>query len=282
MAESPAQLSAAEQLAHCTVRIETDIGTGTGFFYRMAPDEKGDVHVPVIVTNKHVVDGSRTGRFLISRAKPDGLPNLSHHETFVFENFPSHWLPHPDKDIDLCAMPIAPILIRARDAGVSLFYRSLESKLIPTPLEMEELSGVEEITMIGYPNGLWDRAHNLPIFRRGITATNPRVDWNGKPEFLIDAACFPGSSGSPVFLFNQGGYFSKRGMNIGGVRLKLLGILYAGPQYTVTGEIQIVTVPTADMPVALSTIPNNLGIVVRATELAELEAAIVARLEKSA
>jgi hypothetical protein len=88
---------------------------------------------------------------------------------------------------------------------------------------------------------------------------------------LIDAACFPGSSGSPVFLFNLGGYAAKAGGMIIGSRLKLLGILYAGPQHTVEGEIRIVKVPTLDRPVAVSTIPNNLGIVVKARKLDAFE-----------
>jgi hypothetical protein len=279
MGEAPRELSAAEQLAHSTVRIETDTGTGTGFFYRMAVEENGQ-HIPVIVTNKHVIAGSSKGQFLISRADPQGLPDLTRHETYVFENFPSHWFPHPVDGIDLCAMPIAPILVGAQKAGVSLFFRALDSTFIPTRDELHELSPVEDITMIGYPNGLWDRVHNMPIFRRGITATHPRLDWNGKPEFLIDAACFPGSSGSPVFLYNQGGYFSKGGLMLGAGRLKILGVLYAGPQHTVTGEIQIVTVPTVDKPVAFSTIPNNLGMVVRATALNELESALVEQVKE--
>lgn len=272
-------LSVGEQLAHCTVRIETDLGTGTGFFYRMALDQ-GGVHIPVIITNKHVIHGSSKGRFLISRAGANGLPDLTRHESYIFENFSSNWFPDPVDGIDLCAMPIAPILIEAQKRGLTLFYKSLDSSLIPSPKELDELNAIEDITMIGYPNGLWDEVHNMPIFRRGITATHPRLDWNGKPEFLIDAACFPGSSGSPVFLFNQGGYFSRAGLTLGGVRLKLLGVLYAGPQHTVTGEIQIVTVPIVDKPVAFSTIPNNLGMVIRATALRELESGLTARLQQ--
>jgi hypothetical protein len=40
-------------------------------------------------------------------------------------------------------------------------------------------------------------------------------------------------------------------MNLGGMRLKLLGILYAGPQHTATGEIEIVNVPVKQQPVAI-------------------------------
>jgi hypothetical protein len=121
--------------------------------------------------------------------------------------------------------------------------------------------------MVGYPNGIWDSAHNMPIFRKGTTATHPNLDWNNRPEFLIDAACFPGSSGSPVFLLNEGGYMSRNGPIFGKSRLKLLGVLYAGPQHTVEGDIKIVAVPTQNKPIAVASIPNNLGMIIKSREL---------------
>jgi hypothetical protein len=33
---------------------------------------------------------------------------------------------------------------------------------------------------------------------------SPALDDEGKPEFVIDAACFPGSSGSPIMVANGG------------------------------------------------------------------------------
>lgn len=268
-------LSPSEQLAHSTVRIECQLangltGTGTGFFYRFAENE--GIHVPAIVTNKHVVAGAQKGQFLMTLSDVSGNPLQQTHHAFLFDNFEQMWIPHPDKDIDLCAMPIAPIIEAAKKESKQLFYISLDKSLIPSKAEYDDMVLMEEITMVGYPNGIWDQVNNMPIFRRGITATHPNLDWNGKSEFLIDAACFPGSSGSPVFLYNQVGYATKSGgMTIGPGRLKLLGILYAGPQYTVSGEIKIVTIPTQNIPVAISSIPNNLGIVIKATKLEDFE-----------
>ncbi len=269
------KLSPSEQLAHSTVRIECQLangqtGTGTGFFFRFA--ESNGIHVPAIVTNKHVVSGARKGQFLMTLADDNGDPLQQIHHAFLFDNFEQMWMPHPDKSIDLCAMPIAPILEAANKEFKRLFYISLDKSLIPTKVEYEDMILMEEITMVGYPNGIWDQVNNMPVFRRGITATHPNLDWNGKSEFLIDAACFPGSSGSPVFLYNQAGYATKSGgMTIGPSRLKLLGILYAGPQHTVSGEVKIVAVPTQNVPVAFTSIPNNLGIVIKAINLEAFE-----------
>jgi hypothetical protein len=100
---------------------------------------------------------------------------------------------------------------------------------------------------------------------------HPAIDYEGRKEFVIDAACFPGSSGSPVFLFNTGGYASRQGSLTVGTRVILLGVLYAGPQHSVTGELQIVTVPTKHEVVPFSRIPNNLGIVIKSSQLLALD-----------
>ncbi len=130
---------------------------------------------------------------------------------------------------------------------------------------------MEEIVMIGYPNGIWDRTHNLPIIRKGITATHARLPLNGKSEFLIDAGCFPGSSGSPVFLANIGSFLRPDGSMSIGTRIALLGTLYAGPQHTTTGDVVVVEVPTDTKALAIGAIPNNLGYVISSSRLSELE-----------
>lgn len=70
----PHQLSISERLAHSTVRIETTTaegsGSGTGFFYHFV--DKGDAHVPAIVTNKHVVNGAIRGQFVLTEKDSSG------------------------------------------------------------------------------------------------------------------------------------------------------------------------------------------------------------------
>ena len=260
------ELTPVEQLSHSTVRIETDYpdggrGTGSGFFYRFAVN--GDQHVPAIVTNRHVIDGASKGRFLMTIQDSDGMPDYGRHETFEFDSFDSRWIRHPDPNVDLAVMPIAPLLHHAESRGIKFFYVEFDDSLLPTPKDIDDFVGIESITMVGYPNGLWDRTNNLPIFRRGVLASAYDKDWNGKKEFLIDAACFPGSSGSPVLVFDAGSSLTRQAI-VMGTRIKLLGVLYAGPQHTVSGDVRVVTIPVQQKAVSIAGIPNNLGIVLKA------------------
>jgi hypothetical protein len=267
-------LSPVEQLAHSTVRIECDLScgqgsTGTGFFYTL--NRNGGKGVPVIVTNKHVIADANKGRFLLTLQDKNGGPAVGSYRAFELDSFAQRWVPHPDATIDLCVMPIAPLFQDATHTNTKFFFASLEKTLLLSTSDIEDMVGLESITMVGYPNGLWDRSNNLPIFRKGVIATDYKRDWNGKKEFLIDAACFPGSSGSPVMLFDTNGYTTKKTTFIGASRIKLLGVLYAGPQYTVEGHVKIVMVPTQQKAISVAGIPINLGVIIKAEQLLAFE-----------
>jgi hypothetical protein len=271
----PDRRSPSELLVYSTVRIECDYkggeqGTGTGFFFAFARREQ--IFVPAIVTNKHVVDGAVRGTFHIHLRDASGFPSIQQSDRFVIDSFQSFWIPHPDPTVDLCVMPITGLIEKAKRNGRGLGFIPLEMTLVPTDQEFTQLTPLEEVLMIGYPNGIWDSRNNMPILRRGVTATHPGVEYEGRREFMIDAACFPGSSGSPVILYNTGGYYVPNGsFAIAGTRIQLLGILYAGPQHTVNGELHVVAVPTRQEIQAISRIPNNLGVVIRSSRLRDFD-----------
>ena len=89
-------MSPAEQLAHSTVRIECDladggVGTGTGFFYALV--RESDQHIPVIITNKHVVTGATKGRFILTlRDQAEGSA-IGSHDAFQLDAFDQRWTP---------------------------------------------------------------------------------------------------------------------------------------------------------------------------------------------
>lgn len=268
-------LSTSEKLMHSTIRIEildnydNLVSTGTGFFFSFEFNE--NQRVLTLVTNKHVVENSNRGKLVFTIASSNYKPQYGKKFSYSIDNFENNFIPHPDPNVDLCIMPIQPILDDAKSKyNNDFFFVSLDETVIPSPKQIKELSVLEDIIMIGYPNGLWDEVNNLPIIRRGVTAVHPKFNYNNKTDIVIDAACFPGSSGSPVCIFNQGSYTTGNAVNIGN-RFFLLGILYAGPQHTAIGEIRTVTIPTAITPIAQTNIMINIGYAVKSRRLLDFK-----------
>src|SRR5438128_4978804 len=157
---NPQTLSIAEQLAYCTVRLECDLSGGdvstrTGFFFNFAED--GGTSVPAIVTNRHVVKGATVGRFQLTVRDMEGGPTIGATVGVALNNFESRWVSQSSPSVDLCAMPIAPLLQEAESKGKAVFYRNFTTGQIATDVELQDLDQLEDITMIGYPNGLWDQ-----------------------------------------------------------------------------------------------------------------------------
>jgi len=262
-----------DQLMKSVVRIEAKlnsggIATGSGFAYRFAQQEDG-MHVPTIVTNKHVIEGAVAVSLPISVADNNG--NVTGEFEVISYPINNNVIYHPDPEVDLCAILAAPIHQYFQQKKTHPALVHIDKKIIATEATFSELLPLEEVTMIGYPNGIWDSTNNGSIARRGIIATIPENDYLGKKQFVVDMACFPGSSGSPVYLANFGSYADRNGNLNMGTRIKLLGILYAGPQHTASGEIVLAPVPTQNKPMSFTSMPNNLGYVIKATELNSIE-----------
>lgn len=260
-----------EQLTYNTIRIETDKAVGTGFFFNFKVEKDSTKYIPVIITNKHVVNGA-TRIFLYFRKSINGIPENGNAIIYEIPNSPRTVIQHPSPNTDLVVIPIGQILQQIQKDNILVYTIAFSENEIPTnEFQKNEFKTFEEIFMIGYPNGLWDKTNNMPIVRKGITATPSYLDYNGKNEFLIDIAAFGCSSGSPIFQYNDSGYIDKRGTaKFGSSRLFLLGILYAGPLYTVNGEV-IKTIPGTSIEKVKSEVPMNLGYVIKSSEILEFK-----------
>lgn len=267
-------LTISEKITYSTVLVrcryaDGSIGSGTGLIINLCQNKEVGTMVPVLITNNHVVEDSIEIDFEFCKADADGNPIDT--EPISVKCDESMWIRHPDANVDLRCLFLGNILRKLYEDKIQVFYIPLETTLIPDKKQLESLSAIEDVVMVGYPIGLSDQYNHKPIVRRGITASHPRKDYQGKKETLLDMACFPGSSGSPVFILNEGHFTTPKGICIGN-RIYLLGILYAGPQYSVRGVLQFSNLPNT--PVSVINIPVNLGVIIKAERILEFEEVI--------
>lgn len=272
--------SYASQLLYATVMLVAtlpngDISTGSAFFYRFTVDTN---KLLVVVTNKHVVSGAATVKFRLHEASLNQETGKTGPGKDSFDVVvPKEWfIDHPG-DVDLCAIPVALLRQQASKQNKEIFVTFLSDDLIAGDDKLGELSALEDVVMAGYPIGLIDIANNFPIIRKGITASHPLIDFNNKPWGVVDIASFPGSSGSPILVMNQGGYSRPDGLVIGS-RTLFLGVLFGGPQYTADGTLEIKEIPTGKTLEVTTSVPMHLGYYVKAKELKVLQANVVKAL----
>lgn len=258
--------SITEKLMLSTVLIKTEEGSGTGFFYHF--HYENNMYVPVIITNKHVVNYKTREKVLFAvHLKEKDTENVVSGTIDV--GLDVEWFQHSNKDLCFC---FANVLIdNLKKEGKNIFYVPIDDSLIYNEEKLMELSAVEDILMVGYPIGLSDTINHYPIFRRGITASHPAIDFNEQGIGLIDMACFPGSSGSPIFIVNEGSYNDKNGNVYIANRVVFLGVLFSGPVYNAQGKIDIIEIPTAQTITANTPVMVNLWYYVKASELLEFK-----------
>jgi len=258
-------------LLKSTARIEVTKAdgphAGTGFFFFLKhPD--GEQSVPLLITCKHLLAGAQSGGIFLSIKSADEKKEDIQVRRVAFEDTQSAWVPHPQQDVDLVAMPLAPLFRKLQETKEMVDLTPLAPALLPDEETLRDISLFSEVKIVGYPIGIWDQKTNLPLFRRGMFASDPLQDFQGKPVFLIDAAILPGSSGSPVLIADEGSYASKGGLSFGR-RVFFVGVVFATPLMQAKGQIEFRPLPTAFDAVSLTPVPTNLGVVLKASLLAD-------------
>ncbi|UXN07522.1 trypsin-like peptidase domain-containing protein [Bartonella sp. HY761] len=265
-------------LIETTVRLnvlETDgsRSCGTGFFYHKLL--KNNYVSIFLVTNKHVLENAQNVNISMFTSKKDGNGydvadydnlqeiNISGEQLAIFSD------KHISDDVDIQIIFMNVILSPYANNGINnLYFKALDSNLIPNLKQLEKLFSFESIVFVGYPNGQWDEVNHLPIIRTGTSASVLSKDFNGKPHFLIDASVFPGSSGSPVFIANANSYVSRDGLVVGS-RLLFLGVIAKVYQRVDAGDIIVVPAPTSVVHKAIINQMIDLGIVMKAHTVEE-------------
>ncbi len=165
------------------------LGSATGFFFHYDARR-------FLVTNRHVIINEQENFYpdqVVLRVHTSRTSMIENREIEVplydTERRPV-WLEHATRGIDLAAIEIGR-LVRDSDA---IEYWSPDL-FAPNNLM---LGPGADCLVVGYPMGLYDTMHNLPIIRSGTLATQFGAKFEGDPVFLVDANLHHGTSGSPV------------------------------------------------------------------------------------
>lgn len=186
-----------------------------------------------LVTNWHVLSGRspQTGQPQHPKGAIPDQVRIAHHstklgtwklidETLLDSSQEPLWIEHPNgNEVDVAALPLTHL-----DKEILLY--DFDLSLADTDLVPQVAMPV---SIIGFPLG-FSSAGAFPIWKTGHIASDPELDYQGIPAFLIDATTRLGMSGSPVVVRLFGGYATRSGtlvMASGSQRTRFLG-LYSG------------------------------------------------------
>lgn len=179
------------------------IGTATGFVVEHESKQ-------FLVTNRHVVRGIEKvpppDTLLVMQNRAGQLGNWLQAPEMLYDDqgFPL-WLEHPEHpEWDVVALPLM------TTEGLVFYPHD------PWEKSLMVVSVTDPLSIVGYPFGVTGGGF-LGVFTRGFIATEPLLDWNNLPVFLIDSRTRSGQSGSPVIEFSPHGgvHHTTRGLEIG-------------------------------------------------------------------
>lgn len=206
------------------------VSQGTGFFFGIK-NPAGVIDTVFLVTNYHVVTGHSPGStasgqgdrviFYLHKDKEEpsavkqvALPLYSPAGTPLWEQSTEY----PDADVILLPLP------KSAFEGIAMYV--FVDDHTRTDIRIRPTSGA---TLVGYPYGFSDTTNRLPVWKTGHVASEPQVNFQGRPAFLVDVSAFPGMSGSPVLAVANGIYEDEQEVMRTGKVLRLLGVFSAMP-----------------------------------------------------
>jgi hypothetical protein len=166
-----------------------------------------------LMTAKHVVFSSRKNDFtdknLVVFFNANDGRIVAQPLELIKNNFHCNWVFHPKRDVDIALIPFG---IQEGDD-----VKIISEDYFLTP---DQLFENQDVFFLSFQPGIQIEQKISPIFRRGAISL-----MNDDTTFYIDAAAFPGNSGSPVFLnpsvmLTEAGTFS---VSLGGKFIGLIG-----------------------------------------------------------
>lgn len=218
--------------------------TGSGFFYFVyAPEAKieGDPHwIPFtyihlyIVTAKHVIQPKRISEIVkFSYAVRVGEKD---HVIWHQLELPGKELGRrlhlcPDKDVDVAVVDVndqlsAEVKQLLDERAQVLAFQGPSSRNFPGNMPIEINPG-DDVIVIGYPLGIYDKFNKLPILKTGLLSTPIGTHFDGKSGFLFDFKYYEGLSGSIIISKPTRFYAAKSGFGA-----------FSSPQYLFLGVYQ--------------------------------------------
>lgn len=203
-----------------------DLATGTGFILKAKS-------CYVLVTNRHNVTGedNNTGfalstslqvpdSIVISHNSKAGIGTWVNRKENLYASGKPLWYEHPTlKDkADFVALP----LTQLDDVAFYPYDLNQKNNMVIKPTDV--------VSVVGFPFGL-TVGGRLGIWATGFISSEPEVDYQDLPIFLIDCRTRKGQSGSPVIAHRNPGAPYYNGNNVkmvtGGSVTDFLGI-YSG------------------------------------------------------
>jgi hypothetical protein len=185
-----------------------------------------------LITNWHVVTGrdAETEKPLSPTAAIPDTARIVYHMKDklgawvygiepLYSNEVARWREHPrGREIDVIALPLSGIPKNSMVFPTDLALANADMRIHPAM----------PVSIIGFPLGL-SAGGAWPIWKTGHIATDPDVDYDNRPSFLIDATTRGGMSGSPVVARVSGALQTQSGNYVikTGITTKFLGV-YSG------------------------------------------------------
>ena len=198
------------QPSHQSLYIEIQalgqkIATGTAFIAWIAGGQ------PFLLTNRHIVTGrhQETGELLCkdTAAIPDALVVWHNKKGVLGEFLPAtiplyigdspRWIEHPALGAKADFVALAP----QADQSMALF------PYLADPFVHNHIEPSQTVSVVGFPFGKRNAA-SFAVWATGFIATEPEINHDGLPVFLIDCRSRKGQSGSPVIQYRTSGGFA--------------------------------------------------------------------------
>ena len=174
-----------------TFAADRQLTNATGFFFERAKSL-------FLVTNRHVLFDEPTGH-LPDRIEIElhrGAENLADTVQFsilLYKDGKATWRTGRDS---AGAVDVAALRLERAVLPKNLAHRAFTPAHLVRKLDLVEMGA--QVLIVGFPLGIHDTMHRLPVARQSVVASAFGVRFQGQGCFLTDARLHRGMSGAPV------------------------------------------------------------------------------------